>query len=130
MPHTTPSDTGDGSRRRWLSRPSARLIAACVALGAVLLAPGPAGAADAAGSGNGDAYRNIGEPNRAAAWMENASVGTWPAAVSLPGTHDTLSIHGGRLAQTQEANVDDVLGKARVFLAGRPGETLVMRLRA
>ncbi|MFJ3914206.1 phosphatidylinositol-specific phospholipase C domain-containing protein [Streptomyces vinaceus] len=172
MPHTTSSDTGVGSRRRRLSRLPARLIAVCAALGAVLLAPGTTGTAEAAGSVNGDAYWNIGEPNRAADWMKNVSGGTWLAAMSLPGTHDTLSIHGGSLTQTQEdygdgantlaaqlergiraidvrvrvtenkyftvhhgvvyqeANFDDVLGKARDFLARHPGETVVMRLRA
>ncbi|MFG2298369.1 hypothetical protein [Streptomyces sp. NPDC048603] len=127
MPHTTSSDTGGGSRRRRVSRLPARLIAVCAALGAVLLAPGPTGTAEAAGAGDSDAYRNVGEPNLAADWMKNVSGGTWSAAVSLPGSHDTLSIHG---VVYQEANFDDVLGKARGFLARHPGEAVVMRLRA
>lgn len=115
MPRTTPSDTGGGSRRRRLSRLPARLIAVCAALGAVLLAPGPAGTAEAAGSGNGDVYWNIGEPNRAVDIRVRATENKY------------FTVHHGVVYQ--EANFDDVLGKTRDFLAGHPGETVVMRLR-
>ncbi|WP_050501962.1 phosphatidylinositol-specific phospholipase C domain-containing protein [Streptomyces monomycini] len=89
-------DTGAGSRRR--SRPLVRLLTVCAALGAGLLAPGAAGAA---GSRNQDAYRDLGATTRLD-WMANIADDTSLAAMSLPGTHDTLSIHGGPITQTQE----------------------------
>ncbi|MFF0559675.1 phosphatidylinositol-specific phospholipase C domain-containing protein [Streptomyces sp. NPDC020472] len=96
MPRTTPHVTGVGPRRR--SRPLARLMTVCVALGATLLTPTAAGAA---GSTNEDAYRNLGQADRAE-WMWGIASDTKLSAMSIPGTHDTLSIHGGTAAATQE----------------------------
>ncbi|WP_050514499.1 phosphatidylinositol-specific phospholipase C domain-containing protein [Streptomyces rimosus] len=70
----------------------------CAALGATLLTPADAGAA---GSRNEDAYRDLGSVTRLD-WMANIADDTSLAAMSLPGTHDTLAIHGGAAAQTQE----------------------------
>ncbi|MFJ3900794.1 phosphatidylinositol-specific phospholipase C domain-containing protein [Streptomyces sp. NPDC090025] len=95
MPRTTPHADGAGSRRR--SRPLARLMTVCLALGAALLTPAAAGAA---GSTNEEAYRNIGQPDRAE-WMWGMASDTPLSAMSLPGTHDTLALHGP-YAQTQE----------------------------
>ncbi|OEJ37240.1 hypothetical protein AR457_35350 [Streptomyces agglomeratus] len=70
----------------------------CVALGAALLTPTAAGAA---GSTNEDAYRNLGQADRAE-WMWGIASDTPLSAMSIPGTHDTLAIHGGAMVQTQE----------------------------
>ncbi|WP_411075737.1 phosphatidylinositol-specific phospholipase C domain-containing protein [Streptomyces sp. cmx-4-7] len=70
----------------------------CVALGAALLAPVPAGAA---GSTNGDAHKNLGQADRAE-WMWGVASDTKLSAMSIPGTHDTLAIHGGAAVETQE----------------------------
>ncbi|MEU4203496.1 hypothetical protein AB0B79_24350 [Streptomyces sp. NPDC039022] len=67
-------------------------------MGAALLTPGAAGAA---GSRNQDAYRDLGSTTRLD-WMANIADDTSLAAMSLPGTHDTLAIHGGAITQTQE----------------------------
>ncbi|KAB1982859.1 phosphatidylinositol-specific phospholipase C domain-containing protein [Streptomyces triticiradicis] len=96
MPRITPHAAGAGSRRR--SRPLARLMTVCVALGAVLLTPNAAGAA---GSTNQDAYRNLGQADRAE-WMWGIASDTPLSGMSIPGTHDTLAIHGGVDVQTQE----------------------------
>ncbi|MFE5142325.1 phosphatidylinositol-specific phospholipase C domain-containing protein [Streptomyces fagopyri] len=95
MPLTT-LHAHTGPRRRF--RPLARLLTVCAVLSTALLTPVAAGAA---GSGNGDAYRNIGSADRAD-WMKDIASDTWLAAMSLPGTHDTLSLHGGDVTQTQE----------------------------
>ncbi|MFF8594511.1 hypothetical protein ACF061_24275 [Streptomyces sp. NPDC015220] len=96
MPRITPHAAGAGPRRR--SRPLARLMTVCVALGAALLTPTAAGAA---GSTNEDAYRNLGQADRAE-WMWGIASDTPLSAMSLPGTHDTLAVHVGISAQTQE----------------------------
>ncbi|MCY0957880.1 phosphatidylinositol-specific phospholipase C domain-containing protein [Streptomyces sp. H27-H5] len=96
MPRTIPHAAGAGSRRR--SRPLARLLTVCVALGAALLTPTAAGAA---GSTNQDAHRNLGQADRAE-WMWGVASDTKLSAMSIPGTHDTLAIHGGSAVQTQE----------------------------
>ncbi|MYS08601.1 phosphatidylinositol-specific phospholipase C domain-containing protein, partial [Streptomyces sp. SID6041] len=69
-----------------------------VALGAALLTPTAAGAA---GSTNKDAFNNLGQPDRAE-WMSGVASETRLSAMSIPGTHDTLSLHGGSAVQTQE----------------------------
>ncbi|MFJ9457413.1 phosphatidylinositol-specific phospholipase C domain-containing protein [Kitasatospora sp. NPDC101447] len=146
----------------------AHLVTVCVAAGAALLAPGVAGAS---GKSNSDAFDNLGPATRAD-WMKGVAGDTWLAAMSLPGTHDTLAIHGGSSVQTQQdfgdsagtltaqlergiraidirvrvtenkyfavhhgsfyqnANFDDVLGRAKAFLDQHRSETIVMRLRA
>ncbi|MGW1765500.1 phosphatidylinositol-specific phospholipase C domain-containing protein [Streptomyces sp. NPDC002073] len=96
MSRTTPHAAGVPSPRR--SRRLASLVTACVALGTALLAPGTAGAA---GSTNEDAYRNIGQADRAE-WMWGIASDTLLSNMSIPGTHDTLSIHGGVMVETQE----------------------------
>ncbi|AZM93721.1 phosphatidylinositol-specific phospholipase C domain-containing protein [Streptomyces sp. W1SF4] len=96
MSRTTSPSAGVPPRRR--SRRLASLMTACVALGAALLAPG---AAEAAGSTPEHAYRNIGQADRAE-WMWGIASDTPLSAMSIPGTHDTLSIHNGTSVQTQE----------------------------
>ncbi|MFD6892412.1 phosphatidylinositol-specific phospholipase C domain-containing protein [Streptomyces sp. NPDC059957] len=66
--------------------------------GTALLTPTPA---RAHGSNFGDAYGNIGSATNAD-WMKDIAGGTWLAALSLPGTHDSLSIQGGPPAETQQ----------------------------
>ncbi|WP_223773035.1 phosphatidylinositol-specific phospholipase C domain-containing protein [Streptomyces sp. 135] len=85
-----------GSRRR--PRPLAHLMTVCVALGAALLTPT---AAEAAGSTNDDAYHNLGAPDRNE-WMWGVASDTRLSDMSIPGTHDTLSIHGGNYVETQQ----------------------------
>ncbi|MFE6051853.1 phosphatidylinositol-specific phospholipase C domain-containing protein [Kitasatospora sp. NPDC056446] len=163
-----PSPQAVRGRPRQGLRRLTRLVTACVAVGAALLAPG---SAEAAGKPNSAAFDNLG-PASKADWMKNVAGGTWLAALSLPGTHDTLAVHGGSSVQTQQdfgdsgatltaqldrgiraidirvrvtegkyftvhhgsfyqnANFDDVLGKAQAFLGQHSGETIVMRLRA
>ncbi|MGW3233585.1 phosphatidylinositol-specific phospholipase C domain-containing protein [Kitasatospora sp. NPDC001095] len=166
MRQPSPPDARTRPRRR-LRRPT-HLVTACVAASAALLAPA---SAEASGTSNSDAYNNLGSTSRAD-WMRNLAGDTWLASLSLPGTHDTLAIHGGDPVRTQQdfgdsantlstqldrgiraidirvrvtenkyftvhhgsfyqnANFDDVLGKARDFLGQHPSETIVMRLRA
>ncbi|MFF3760890.1 phosphatidylinositol-specific phospholipase C domain-containing protein [Streptomyces sp. NPDC002185] len=97
MSRPTPRATGTGPSRR-ARRLTGLMTAACLALGAALLTPVTA---DAAGSTNQDAYRNIGQPDRAE-WMWGVASDTPLSNLSIPGTHDTLSLHGGTSAQTQE----------------------------
>ncbi|MGG8410516.1 phosphatidylinositol-specific phospholipase C domain-containing protein, partial [Streptomyces sp. 12297] len=54
-----------------------------------------------AGSTNSDAYRNLGAADRAD-WLRSYASDARLSELSLPGTHDTLSIHGGAAVQTQE----------------------------
>ncbi|MEV5968407.1 phosphatidylinositol-specific phospholipase C domain-containing protein [Streptomyces sp. NPDC051921] len=96
MSRSSSRDVRGGPRRH--ARRLARLVTACVAAGAALFPTGPA---VASGTTYTDAYSNLGPANRAD-WMKGLASDTWLAAVSLPGTHDTLSIHGGPAAQTQE----------------------------
>ncbi|MCB5167364.1 phosphatidylinositol-specific phospholipase C domain-containing protein [Streptomyces bambusae] len=77
----------------------ARLMTVCAVLGAALLAPTTT--AGAAGSTNSDAYRNLGAADRAD-WLRSYASDARLSELSLPGTHDTLSIHGGAAVQTQE----------------------------
>ncbi|WP_433307629.1 phosphatidylinositol-specific phospholipase C [Actinoplanes sp. CA-030573] len=66
-----------------------------IALTAALLAmPTPAGAADSA-------YRTLGGATNPD-WMRGLSGATSLAALSIPGTHETMAIHGGAWTQTQE----------------------------
>ncbi|MGX2997454.1 phosphatidylinositol-specific phospholipase C domain-containing protein [Streptomyces sp. JNUCC 64] len=80
----------------------ARLAATAAASGALLLggvaSPGPA---SAAGSTKADAYNDIGSTDRSK-WMKGVAGDTWLASLSLPGTHDTLSLHGGVYVKTQQ----------------------------
>ncbi|TDC84133.1 phosphatidylinositol-specific phospholipase C domain-containing protein [Micromonospora sp. KC606] len=65
-----------------------------VATGGLLVSPASALAADAAHR----SLRSASNPD----WMRRLPDGANLAALSLPGTHDTLSIHGGAWTQTQE----------------------------
>jgi hypothetical protein len=65
-------------------------------LAAVLLAaPQPAFAADSS-------YRSLSTASNPD-WMRSLPDATGLAALSIPGSHETMSIHGGALVQTQEA---------------------------
>ncbi|MDI6104191.1 phosphatidylinositol-specific phospholipase C [Actinoplanes sp. NEAU-A12] len=132
-------------------------------LAVLLVTPQPALAADAS-------YRSLGTASNPD-WMAPLAGSTSLAALSIPGTHETMSTRGGILTQTQEdfgdsggtlarqltagirmidirarvntgdtftihhgaiyqnANFDDVLTRLGAFLAGHPGETVVMRLK-
>jgi hypothetical protein len=68
--------------------------AAVLALAVVLLVAPQAVAADAS-------YRSLGTADNPD-WMRGIPDSTSLAAVSIPGTHETMSIHGGALTQTQE----------------------------
>ncbi|HWS36668.1 MAG TPA: phosphatidylinositol-specific phospholipase C [Actinoplanes sp.] len=71
-----------------------RALAAAGFAAALLLVPQPALAADSS-------YRTLtsaSNPN----WMAGVDGGRSLAALSIPGTHETLSIHGGDYTQTQE----------------------------
>lgn len=94
IPHTA---SGARSPRR-SRRPAGLMTAACLAMGAALLTPVTA---EAAGSTNSDAYRNIGQADRAE-WMWGIASDTPLSNMSIPGTHDTLAVHGGVMVQTQE----------------------------
>ncbi|MFF8594464.1 phosphatidylinositol-specific phospholipase C domain-containing protein [Streptomyces sp. NPDC015220] len=77
---------------------SAGAIVLGVAGSTTLLAPAPA---QAHGTNWGDAFSNLG-PATQADWMKDLAGGTWLAALSLPGTHDTLSIKNLPISQTQQ----------------------------
>ncbi|WP_239166117.1 phosphatidylinositol-specific phospholipase C [Actinoplanes italicus] len=82
-----------------------------VAVGAALLVPqGPALAADAS-------YRTLGSANNPD-WMSSIADSTSLAALSIPGTHQSMSIHGGSLTQTQENFGDSGGTLARQLTAG------------
>ncbi|GGL08233.1 phosphatidylinositol-specific phospholipase C [Mangrovihabitans endophyticus] len=82
---------------------------ACVLALLLLLSPGRALAADAS-------YRSLGTANNPD-WMRRLPDATSLAALSLPGTHESMSVHGGSLTQTQED-------------FGDSGGTLTAQLRA
>ncbi|MEU8819126.1 phosphatidylinositol-specific phospholipase C [Actinoplanes sp. NPDC048796] len=87
-----------------------RLVAGFVVLAALLVAPEPAFAADAS-------YRTLGAASNPD-WMASLADSTSLAALSLPGTHETMSIHGGVLTQTQENFGDSGGTLARQLTAG------------
>jgi hypothetical protein len=79
-------------------------LATFTALAAAVL--GPADPAHAAwGSTNADAYYSLTSGSHPD-WMSGVPDGTSLAAMSVPGTHETLSIHGGSWYQTQEDHGD------------------------
>ncbi|MBU2669050.1 phosphatidylinositol-specific phospholipase C [Actinoplanes bogorensis] len=73
-----------------------RAFAAALTAAAVVVfaAPAPAFAADSS-------YRTLSSATNPD-WMRGLPDATSLAALSIPGTHETLSIHGGALTQTQE----------------------------
>ncbi|SNY63989.1 phosphatidylinositol-specific phospholipase C [Paractinoplanes atraurantiacus] len=77
---------------------------------ALLAAPQPAFAADAS-------YRTLGAANNPD-WMAPLADATSLAALSVPGTHETMSIRGGILTQTQENFGDSGGTLARQLTAG------------
>ncbi|MFF5447568.1 phosphatidylinositol-specific phospholipase C domain-containing protein [Streptomyces sp. NPDC012888] len=87
-----------GTRRRL--RALAPLLAGCVAAGSLVSATAPA--AVAAGSGKADAFRSLRNAPLKRDWMKGLDGRTPLSRLSILGTHDTLSIHGGYFAQTQE----------------------------
>ena len=145
-----------------MTPPRAAVVGVCALL-VLLLSPQPALAAD-------PSYRTLGAAGNPDS-MRPLADSTSLAALSIPGTHETMSIRGGALTQTQEdfgpgggtlarqltagirmidirarvntgdtftihhgavyqnANFDDVLGRLSAFLAGHPGETVVLRLK-
>ncbi|XVV15343.1 phosphatidylinositol-specific phospholipase C [Actinoplanes sp. CA-131856] len=87
-----------------------RLAAAGLLVLALLAAPAPAFAADAS-------YRTLGAASNPD-WMAPLPDATSLAALSVPGTHETMSIHGGILTQTQENYGDSGGTLARQLTAG------------
>ncbi|MGW4645705.1 phosphatidylinositol-specific phospholipase C domain-containing protein [Kitasatospora sp. NPDC004289] len=85
--------------RRGLRRLT-RTAAVAVVTAAALL-PLSAGTAQASGTDNRDAYRNLGDAPLGD-WMSQLGPDTPLTALSIPGTHDTLSLHGGNDVQTQQ----------------------------
>ncbi|PRY22892.1 1-phosphatidylinositol phosphodiesterase [Pseudosporangium ferrugineum] len=71
-----------------------RVLAAAALSLALIAVPGAALAADAS-------YRTLSAANDPD-WMRSVPDGASLAALSVPGTHGTMSIHGGSLTQTQE----------------------------
>ncbi|GGN49426.1 1-phosphatidylinositol phosphodiesterase [Actinoplanes campanulatus] len=90
-----------------MKRPFA--VALCV-LAALLVAPQPVLAADAS-------YRTLGAADNPD-WMAPLAGSTSLAALSIPGTHETMSTHGGALTQTQEDFGDSGGTLARQLTAG------------
>jgi hypothetical protein len=87
----------------------AAVVGVCT-LAALLLAPQPASAADAS-------YRSLAAADNPG-WMAPLADSTSLAALSIPGTHETMSIHGGILTQTQENFGDSGGTLARQLTAG------------
>ncbi|WP_157408605.1 phosphatidylinositol-specific phospholipase C [Actinoplanes sp. N902-109] len=77
---------------------------------AALASPGAAVAADSS-------YRTLSTASHPD-WMAAIPDGTSLAALSIPGTHETMSIHGGSLTQTQEDFGDSGATLARQLEAG------------
>jgi hypothetical protein len=92
---------------RTMKRAAAVLGASVLAL-ALIAAPQPALAADAS-------YRTLSGASNPD-WMAGLADGTSLAALSIPGTHETMSIHGGGYVQTQE-NYGDSGGTLAAQLA-------------
>jgi hypothetical protein len=85
-----------------------RALAVLAVIAAIVAVPAPALAADAS-------YRSLlttSNPD----WMRSVSDTTSLAAMSVPGTHETMAIHGGALTQTQE-NFGDSGGTLAAQLA-------------
>ncbi|MCG6493897.1 phosphatidylinositol-specific phospholipase C domain-containing protein [Kitasatospora sp. A2-31] len=76
---------------------SAALVLATAALGSVASADPAA----AMGSSLADSFKSI-DSTRHPDWMSLVHGDTWLAAMSIPGTHDTMAVKGGSLVQTQE----------------------------
>jgi len=88
-------------------KPAVAVLGASV-LALALAVPSAAFAADAS-------YRSLGTASNPD-WMRGLADGTNLAALSIPGTHETMSIHGGTSTQTQE-NYGDSGGTLAAQLA-------------
>jgi 1-phosphatidylinositol phosphodiesterase len=77
-----------------MKRATAAVIAATAISALLIAAPGAAFAADAS-------YRTLSSASNPD-WLRAIPDATSLAALSIPGTHETMSIHGGSLTQTQE----------------------------
>lgn len=86
------------------------VLAAAFTVTTVSAPPQPARAADAS-------YRTLSAAN-APDWLSGVADSASLASLSLPGTHDTLSIHGGAWTQTQEDFGDSGATLARQLTAG------------
>ena len=93
-----------------MKRAAAAVIGASVLAVLVVAAPQPAFAADAS-------YRTLSTASHPD-WMAGLSDATSLAALSIPGTHETMSIHGGALTQTQEDFGDSAGTLAAQLTAG------------
>ncbi|MEV4708506.1 phosphatidylinositol-specific phospholipase C [Actinoplanes sp. NPDC049316] len=86
------------------------VVVSTAVLVGLVAAPQPALAAD-------PSYRTLGAANNPD-WMSSLADSTGLSALSIPGTHDTMSIHGGSLTQTQEDFGDSGGTLARQLEAG------------
>ncbi len=97
-----------------VSRPGRRaavlVVATLVGVGAVVATPGTAAAADAS-------YRTLSTATNPD-WMRALPDARSLAALSIPGTHETLAIHGGDLSQNQENHGDSGATLAAQLHAG------------
>ncbi|WBB77762.1 phosphatidylinositol-specific phospholipase C domain-containing protein [Micromonospora sp. WMMD882] len=86
-----------GVGRAWPKRVvSAFAVLVAAVAGTLVVPPGPAQATSAS-----ENYRTLGQTNNPD-WMSWVPDNTSLGRLSVPGTHDTLSIHGGDMVQTQE----------------------------
>ena len=93
-----------------MKRALAAFAVAAVLPVTVVATPGAAFAADAS-------YRTLSAASHPD-WMRDLPDSTGLAALSIPGTHETMSIHGGALTQTQENFGDSGATLARQLAAG------------
>jgi hypothetical protein len=97
-PNMMPTPTRVRTAPRLGRRAAATLLTVVVAGGWLVASPGAALAAD-------PSYRSLtGASNPD--WMRSLPDGTSLASISIPGTHETMAIHGGDLPQTQENHGD------------------------
>jgi hypothetical protein len=101
---TAPAAIRPRALRTWILT---SLAAAATLAAAALAAPAPAHAADAS-------YRTLTTASNPD-WMRPIPDGTSLASISIPGTHETLAIHGGTWVETQE-NYGDAAATLRAQL--------------
>ncbi|ROO61366.1 1-phosphatidylinositol phosphodiesterase [Micromonospora sp. Llam0] len=96
--------------RSWRRVVAGLAVALCAAATALVALPAPALAADAS-------YRSLRTASNPD-WLRQMPDGTNLASLSLPGTHQSLSIHGGAWTQTQEDHGDSAATLAAQLDAG------------
>ncbi|MFF2147519.1 phosphatidylinositol-specific phospholipase C domain-containing protein [Kitasatospora sp. NPDC058190] len=106
MPHTSATSARPACaalrrlpRLRRLTRTAMVTAVATLALAVAPLAVPHAALAE--GTDNRDAFQNLGSADQQD-WMGKVGATTPLTAMSIPGTHETLAVHGGSSAQTQQ----------------------------